>query len=103
MTFDDMLAQIPDNTTVCYPGTVNRLKSPPPDRSRDLQHSCGATLPHPAARVQPQHEQRCAAPALAPGCPQSVAVPRWARGVSQAGGAGVLQRARSRGAGRKAF
>ncbi len=43
-----------------------RLKSPPPDRSRDLQHSCGATLPHPAARLQPQHEQRCAAPALAP-------------------------------------
>jgi hypothetical protein len=62
----------------------------------------------PAARVQPQHEQHCAAPALAPGCPQGVAAPRWARAcptqgsVSQAGGAEVRRRAHSRGAGRNA-
>jgi len=49
---------------------LNRLKSPP------------QTVPEifstPAARVQPQHEQRCAAPALAPGA-RRVEPPRWAR------------------------
>jgi hypothetical protein len=39
----------------------------------------------PAARVQPQHEQHCAAPTLAPGCPQGGRRPALGAGVPNPG------------------
>jgi hypothetical protein len=63
------------SSSVCHPRKKGVKTGPLPTRQ----------VATPAARVQLQHEQRRAAPALASGCPQRVAAPRWARACTTQG------------------